>query len=35
MTEIEHLEEIKKKYSDDSLNESDTRLKIIDTNFSA
>jgi hypothetical protein len=31
MTEIEHLEEIKKKYSDDSLNESDTRLKIIDT----
>ncbi|MCR1026642.1 type I restriction enzyme HsdR N-terminal domain-containing protein [Cellulophaga baltica] len=31
MTEIEHLEEIKRNYTDNSLNESDTRLKIIDT----
>ncbi len=31
MTEIEYLKDIKNNYTDDSLNESDTRLKIIDT----
>lgn len=31
MTELEFLESIKSSYTDNSLNESDTRLKIIDT----